>query len=94
MVGRVGRPFHLVPPPTSPTPFPLHPNAVVPDEATCCARCAAAAGCTGWNYVRSGLDCSAFGGSTAASACYLIADSVLAFDEPPADGVTTTSLWV
>jgi hypothetical protein len=46
----------------------------------CCEQCRDAEGCQGWFFTR--LDCSAFSASTNAGVCYLLADALLAYEDP------------
>ena len=49
-------------------------------SSECCEQCQAAEGCQGWFFTR--LDCSAFAQSTNAGVCYLLADALLAYQDP------------
>jgi hypothetical protein len=46
----------------------------------CCEQCRDAEGCQGWFFTR--LDCSAFSASSNAGVCYLLADALLAYEDP------------
>ena len=48
-------------------------------SADCCDTCEAFEACNGWFFTR--LDCTAMGGPPSAGVCYLVADTVLAYQE-------------